>query len=85
MITEYIVAFHYSHARETLDQAGITPLRITEVQSLNDEDLVSSMFIKNKEYNERDLFIFFFLLFVTYLLFGYGIYKLINYVHALFQ
>jgi len=71
---------------DALDEMDITPLRVIEVQSEEDEDLVSN--ILDKEIggdHPLDIAIFTFLLAVAYTVMMYALLTFFNYVHALFQ
>jgi uncharacterized phage infection (PIP) family protein YhgE len=71
---------------DALDEMDITPLRVTEVQSEEDEDLVSDLLDEDIG-GDHPLHIamFTFMLAVAYTLMIYGILTLFNYVHALFK
>lgn len=86
MITEHMTAYHYMDARHTLEDAGLTPMRITEVQSLHDdEDLIVPMFLKDRSTNLPTAMLFFFILMTAILLSMYGLFSFMNYLYALYN
>jgi len=84
VITEHITAYHYMDARHMLEDAGLTPLRIIEVQSTeDDEDLITPMFLKDRHANLPTVMLFFFLLMAAVTLSLYGLFSLLNYLYAI--
>lgn len=69
-----------------LEDAGLTPLRITEVQSPDDdEDLIVPMFLKDRHTNLPTVMLFFFSLMAAITLSMYGVFTALNYLYALLQ
>jgi len=71
-------------ARHMLEDAGLTPLRITEVQSTeDDEDVIVPMFLRDRG-SYMTLSLFFFCLASSIMLSMYCVLSFINYVYAIF-